>query len=133
MVWAFIGVSRNRGLFVQHTHTGNPLVDSVAEHQATQDEAYATYFDAMCYLAPAAIPSLIFWRRSEAKYFLLSFAFIAMYFSRKMVRLILLLSPAASVLGGITIAGALCLKSRENREMCALGQVFMSGASVSYG
>merc|ERR1712014_459441 len=27
--------ARIRGLFVQHTRTGNPLVDSVAEHQAT--------------------------------------------------------------------------------------------------
>ena len=26
-----------RGLFIRHTHTGNSLVDSVAEHQATQD------------------------------------------------------------------------------------------------
>ena len=25
--------SRIRGLFVKHTRTGNPLVDSVAEHQ----------------------------------------------------------------------------------------------------
>ena len=25
--------ARVRGLFVQHTRTGNPLVDSVAEHQ----------------------------------------------------------------------------------------------------
>ncbi len=36
--------SRIRGLFVQHTHTGNPLVDSVAEHQATGDDMYATPF-----------------------------------------------------------------------------------------
>ena len=27
--------ARVRGLFVRHTRTGNPLVDSVAEHQVT--------------------------------------------------------------------------------------------------
>ena len=30
--------SRVRGLFVKHTKTGNPLVDSVAEHQSTRPE-----------------------------------------------------------------------------------------------
>ena len=95
--------ARVRGLFVQHTHTGNPLVDSVAEHQATGDEMYWMYFNMLCYAAPMALPSL-FWNRSPAKYFMLCFALIAMYFSKKMVRLVLLLSPAASILGGITIA-----------------------------
>ena len=32
--------SRVRGLFVKHTKTGNPLVDSVAEHQAASPQAY---------------------------------------------------------------------------------------------
>jgi hypothetical protein len=32
--------ARVRSLFVPHTHTGNPLVDSVAEHQATQGDVY---------------------------------------------------------------------------------------------
>jgi len=32
--------SRVRGLSIRHTHTGNPLMDSVAEHQATQDGMY---------------------------------------------------------------------------------------------
>ena len=32
--------SRVRGLFVRHTRTGNPLVDSVAEHQSTRPEMY---------------------------------------------------------------------------------------------
>ena len=36
--------ARVRGLFVPHTHTGNPLVDSVAEHQATRGDAYWQYF-----------------------------------------------------------------------------------------
>ncbi len=35
--------SRIRGLFVKHTRTGNPLVDSVAEHQATSPDACVCY------------------------------------------------------------------------------------------
>ena len=31
---------RVRSLFVKHTRTGNPLVDSVAEHQATPNDIY---------------------------------------------------------------------------------------------
>ena len=96
--------SRIRGLFIRHTHTGNPLVDSVAEHQATQDGMYFQFFHAMCYIAPLALPSF-FWKRSEAKYFMLVYALVAMYFSKKMNRLVLLLAPAASVLGGIAVAG----------------------------
>lgn len=96
--------SRIRGLFIRHTHTGNPLVDSVAEHQATQDGMYYQFFHSMCYIAPLALPSFL-WKRSEAKFFMFVYALVAMYFSRKMNRLVLLLAPAASVLGGIAIAG----------------------------
>lgn len=96
--------SRIRGLFVKHTKTGNPLVDSVAEHQATADAMYHAYFHALCWAAPLAIPSL-FYKPSGAKFFMLVFSLTAMYFSSKMVRLVLILSPAASVLGGITVAG----------------------------
>lgn len=38
--------SRVRGLFVKHTRTGNPLVDSVAEHQPANEQAYRTYLHA---------------------------------------------------------------------------------------
>lgn len=31
---------RVRSLFIKHTRTGNPLVDSVAEHQPTSGDAY---------------------------------------------------------------------------------------------
>lgn len=36
--------SRIRSLFIPHTHTGNPLVDSVAEHQATPPSMYSLCF-----------------------------------------------------------------------------------------
>ena len=98
--------SRVRGLFVQHTRTGNPLVDSVAEHQATHSSAYAKFFQDLCFISPLGIVSL-FWKRSDAKYFLLVYSLLAAYFSKKMNRLMLLLSPPASILAGIVLSGCL--------------------------
>lgn len=95
--------SRVRGLFVQHTKTGNPLVDSVAEHQAASPGAYFQYLSDACYLAPVglAFTMLAFWNDSSS--FLAVYAAAAYYFSHRMVRLILLTAPIASVLGGICI------------------------------
>lgn len=44
--------SRVRGLFVRHTRTGNPLVDSVAEHQPASPQAYWQFLHLTCYVAP---------------------------------------------------------------------------------
>jgi len=93
-----------RGLFIRHTHTENPLVDSVAEHQATQDGMYWQFFHSLCFIAPLAVPSLL-WKRSEVKYFLSVYAALALYFSKKINRLVLLLALATSVLAGIAISG----------------------------
>jgi len=94
--------SRVRGLFVQHTRTGNPLVDSVAEHQATRDEMYYQYFHFVCYLGPVGFVNLFF-GRTNAQMFMISYTAMAMYFSRKMIRLLLVLGPASSVVGGIAL------------------------------
>lgn len=50
--------NRVRSLFIKHTHTGNPLVDSVAEHQATKPEAYWLYFHLVFYATPVRASSL---------------------------------------------------------------------------
>jgi len=92
--------ARIRGLFVQHTRTGNPLVDSVAEHQATRDEMYYQYFHMMCYLLPVGFVSLFF-SPSNSKLFMISYTLISGYFSRKMIRLVLILGPSACVVAGI--------------------------------
>jgi dolichyl-diphosphooligosaccharide--protein glycosyltransferase len=47
--------ARVRGLFVRHTRTGNPLVDSVAEHQSTRPQMYWGYFHATCYAGPLGL------------------------------------------------------------------------------
>merc|ERR1719253_2187423 len=91
--------SRVRGLFVPHTKTGNPLVDSVAEHQAASNQAYWQYLQGLCFLAPAGFV-ITLGRFGDANAFLFVYSLAAYFFSHKMVRLILLTAPIASALGG---------------------------------
>jgi len=92
--------ARVRGLFVKHTKTGNPLVDSVAEHQPASSRAYFQYLHHVCTLAPIGFLVVCF-NLSDASSFLLVWAVTAYFFSHKMVRLLLLTGPIGSVLGGI--------------------------------
>eukprot|EP00760_Papus_ankaliazontas_P000786 PhM_4_TR10228/c1_g1_i1/m.37151/K07151/STT3; dolichyl-diphosphooligosaccharide--protein glycosyltransferase len=99
--------SRVRGLFVKHTRTGNPLVDSVAEHQPASPEAYWQYLHFAMYFAQ--IGGLIvllttkYWRQGN---FLTLYALVAYGFSHKMVRLIILTAPVVSALAGIALGAA---------------------------
>jgi dolichyl-diphosphooligosaccharide--protein glycosyltransferase len=92
--------SRVRGLFVQHTKTGNPLVDSVAEHQPASSKAYFQYLHHVCSLAPIGF-LMVMANLSDASSFLLVWAMTAYFFSHRMVRLILLTAPIGSALGGV--------------------------------
>ena len=95
--------SRVRGLFVKHTKTGNPLVDSVAEHQAAQAGSYGQYLQVLAKLVPYGFGMVAVAFCNDASSFLLVYAIAAYYFSLKMVRLILLTAPIASVLGGMLV------------------------------
>jgi len=92
--------SRVRGLFVQHTKTGNPLVDSVAEHQPASSRSYFQYLHHVCSLAPIGFLMVMF-DLSDSSSFLLVWGTAAYFFSHRMVRLILLTAPIGSALGGI--------------------------------
>jgi dolichyl-diphosphooligosaccharide--protein glycosyltransferase len=92
--------SRVRGLFVQHTKTGNPLVDSVAEHQPASSRAYFQYLHHVCSLAPIGF-IMVMANLSDSSSFLLVWGFTSYYFSHKMVRLILLTAPIGCALGGV--------------------------------
>lgn len=100
--------ARVRGLFVPHTHTGNPLVDSVAEHQAASSEAFWQYLHYVYYVAPVGLAlvgaKFSGWFQSS---FLLVYACAAYYFCLKMVRLLLLAGPIASCLAGIALGSVL--------------------------
>jgi dolichyl-diphosphooligosaccharide--protein glycosyltransferase len=96
--------SRIRSLFVAHTRTGNPLVDSVAEHQPASPQAYWQYLYLMCYIAPIGFAISVykgFVEASNASLFLTSYGLVAYYFSLKMARLIVLIGPVASALSGM--------------------------------
>jgi len=94
--------TRVKSLFIPHTRTGNPLVDSVAEHQATPPTFYHHYFHLLYYIAPFGLIALLF-DRTDTKYFGIIYTIVSYYFSQKMVRLVLLLSPAASIVGGVAL------------------------------
>jgi dolichyl-diphosphooligosaccharide--protein glycosyltransferase len=94
--------SRIRSLFLEHTRTGNPLVDSVAEHQPARAEAYEQYLHKARFLAPiGALFSLI--RRTDASLFVVAWCFTTYMFSTKMARLIVLLGAPVSVASGMCI------------------------------
>mmetsp|Transcript_11404 Transcript_11404/g.27535 ORF Transcript_11404/g.27535 Transcript_11404/m.27535 type:complete len:851 (-) Transcript_11404:462-3014(-) len=95
--------SRVRGLFVKHTKTGNPLVDSVAEHQAASPQAYEQYLDVAADIAPIGFGIIGLIGCTPASSFLITYGVAAYFFSHRMVRLILLTAPIASICGGITL------------------------------
>jgi len=92
--------SRIRGLFVKHTKTGNPLVDSVAEHQPASSGMYVSYLNLpLDYAVLGGLVSLR--KRNNGFYFMMLYAFIAHHFSGKMSRLVLICGPIVSVACGI--------------------------------
>jgi dolichyl-diphosphooligosaccharide--protein glycosyltransferase len=95
--------SRVRGLFLRHTRTGNPLVDSVAEHQPATADAYFRFLHYVCLYGPIGFAIACF-KRTDAGFFLIFYAVTAYYFCNKMSRLIILLGPIASALGGIALS-----------------------------
>ena len=112
--------SRVRGLFVQHTRTGNPLVDSVAEHQPASRDAYYQNLHFIYYAAPVGFIISLF-RRTDANLFLIFYAIAAYYFSSKMARLIILLGPIASALGGLALWSSI---EWAGRQLAMIPKVF---------
>lgn len=94
--------ARIRGLFVKHTITGNPLVDSVAEHQPASAGAYRSSLHNPLYWCPFGL-ALCFWNRNNAATFSVVYAFVAYTFSAKMSRLLIICAPIVSVLAGVAI------------------------------
>lgn len=125
--------SRVRGLFVKHTKTGNPLVDSVAEHQPADNSAYFRYLQHLCIFAPFGFLSVLS-QFGDAPSFVIVYATAAYFFSHKMVRLILLMGPVASVLGGISVSRSLiwCFQTVWN-DNDDLSSVNNSGANTKRG
>jgi dolichyl-diphosphooligosaccharide--protein glycosyltransferase len=92
--------ARVRALLVEHTKTGNPLVDSVAEHQPATKGAYFKSLHYVCYWAPVGY-AIVFFRWSDSSSFLIIWATATYIFSLKMRRLIVLIAPIGCILCGI--------------------------------
>ncbi len=95
---------RVKGLFKMHTRTGNPLVDSVAEHQPGTPDAYWRYLHYSYHVAPLGfVVSAAHYAktRDASALFLPLYALTAYYFANRMVRLIIFLGPIASSLTGV--------------------------------
>eukprot|EP00933_Yihiella_yeosuensis_P062195 TRINITY_DN6513_c0_g1_i2.p1 TRINITY_DN6513_c0_g1~~TRINITY_DN6513_c0_g1_i2.p1 ORF type:complete len:564 (-),score=88.37 TRINITY_DN6513_c0_g1_i2:208-1833(-) len=91
--------ARIRGLFLKHRKTGNPLVDSVAEHQATSPQAFKMYLAEARFAAAAGL--LFCWhQKTPAKIFPVIYAAVAYHFSMKMSRLMIICGPIVSILAG---------------------------------
>ncbi len=93
---------RVRSLFFRHTRTGNPLVDSVSEHQPASASAYWQHLLQAMYLAPIGLVLCIV-DRTPAKLFLIVYGVASFYFARKMNRLIILSGPIGAALAGIAL------------------------------
>eukprot|EP00929_Paragymnodinium_shiwhaense_P009687 TRINITY_DN11394_c0_g1_i1.p1 TRINITY_DN11394_c0_g1~~TRINITY_DN11394_c0_g1_i1.p1 ORF type:complete len:820 (-),score=157.67 TRINITY_DN11394_c0_g1_i1:106-2565(-) len=91
--------ARIRGLFLSAVKTGNPLVDSVAEHRPSSPEAYAAYLGEARHLAVVGL--LFCWhQKTPAKTLAPIYALVAWTYSLKMSRLILICAPIVSLLAG---------------------------------
>ena len=94
--------ARVRSLFVQHTKTGNPLVDSVAEHQPATVDAFWLYLHYGYYVAPWGLMALAFHNFHQSSFIALT-AVVVYFFALKMSRLIVLMCVPCSALCGIAI------------------------------
>jgi len=91
--------ARIRGLFLEAVKTGNPLVDSVAEHQPADAQAYKMYLGTPRFWAMAGM--LFCWhQKTGGKFLIILYALVAYHYSLKMVRLILICAPVVAVLAG---------------------------------
>ena len=89
---------------MKHTKTGNPLVDSVAEHQPASPEAYRQYLgNSIVEMMPYGFALVALRYFTDSSSFLLVYGIATYFFSHKMVRLILLTAPIASCFSGIVL------------------------------
>jgi dolichyl-diphosphooligosaccharide---protein glycosyltransferase len=114
--------ARVRGLFVQHTRTGNPLVDSVAEHQPANPEAFWQFLHYACHSSPVGYGLVVIQgvlmpllrskekmkvttggRSTDPLVFILTYASVTYFFATKMNRLMLLMGPVSAMLSGVAL------------------------------
>jgi len=94
--------ARIRGLFLEAVKTGNPLVDSVAEHSPANEKAYEMYLGEPRYLAVLGL-FFCFHQPNLGKFLVFLYAAVAYHYSLKMSRLLIICGPIVSVLAGCPV------------------------------
>lgn len=94
--------------FLDPTYAGKhiPIIASVSEHQPTAWGSYFFDLHITVYLMPIGL-YFCFKKLSDANMFLITYGAFAVYFSGVMVRIMLVLAPAACMLSGIGISQSL--------------------------
>ncbi|KQK09704.1 dolichyl-diphosphooligosaccharide--protein glycosyltransferase subunit STT3A [Brachypodium distachyon] len=88
-----------------------PIIASVSEHQPPTWPSYFMDINVLAFLVPAGIISC-FLPLSDASSFLVLYLVTSVYFSGVMVRLMLVLAPAACILSGIALSEAFNVLTR---------------------
>uniref|UniRef100_A0A804NDD2 dolichyl-diphosphooligosaccharide--protein glycotransferase n=1 Tax=Zea mays TaxID=4577 RepID=A0A804NDD2_MAIZE len=88
-----------------------PIIASVSEHQPPTWPSYFMDINVLAFLVPAGIVSC-FLPLSDASSFLVLYLVTSVYFSGVMVRLMLVLAPAACILSGIALSEAFGVLTR---------------------
>ncbi|CAO2178296.1 unnamed protein product [Urochloa humidicola] len=88
-----------------------PIIASVSEHQPPTWPSYFMDINVLAFLVPAGIISC-FLPLSDASSFLVLYLVTSVYFSGVMVRLMLVLAPAACILSGIALSEAFGVLTR---------------------
>nr|AUS89415.1 staurosporin and temperature sensitive 3-like A [Sesuvium portulacastrum] len=82
-----------------------PIIASVSEHQPPTWPSYFMDINVLAFLVPAGIIAC-FLPLSDASSFVILYIVTSVYFSGVMVRLMLVLAPAACIMSGIALSGA---------------------------
>ncbi|XP_010254009.1 PREDICTED: dolichyl-diphosphooligosaccharide--protein glycosyltransferase subunit STT3A-like [Nelumbo nucifera] len=82
-----------------------PIIASVSEHQPPTWPSYFMDINVLAFLVPAGIVAC-FLPLSDASSFVVLYIVTSVYFSGVMVRLMLVLAPAASIISGISLSEA---------------------------
>uniref|UniRef100_A0A0D6QUQ3 dolichyl-diphosphooligosaccharide--protein glycotransferase n=1 Tax=Araucaria cunninghamii TaxID=56994 RepID=A0A0D6QUQ3_ARACU len=88
-----------------------PIIASVSEHQPPTWPSYFMDINVLAFLVPAGIIAC-FLPLSDASSFLVLYIVTSVYFSGVMVRLMLVLAPAACILSGIALSEAFAVLTR---------------------
>lgn len=96
-----------------------PIIASVSEHQPPTWPSYFMDINVLAFLVPAGIVAC-FLPLSDASSFLVLYIVTSVYFSGVMVRLMLVLAPAACILSGIALSEAFTVLTRSVKFQLSL-------------